>query len=171
MTEKRNVRAQEARENVRDEESRPQTSWTPPSVIRCTRAKTWFVQRWVATSIQGKDTPDNVYKRMREGWEARPANTVKNQLFPTINHGQWEGCIGIEGMLLCEMPKEKHRQMKEYYGTKSVEQNQSLSGDLDALGQKTGQQIYQEKSSVSGGRQVVCYGRLTFKTRREKWQT
>ena len=29
MTEKRNVRAQEVRENVRDEESRPQTSWTP----------------------------------------------------------------------------------------------------------------------------------------------
>ena len=58
-------------------------------------------------------------------------------------------------MLLCEMPKEKHRQMKEYYGSKSLEQNQSLSGDLDALGQKTGQRIYQErKSSVSGGRQL-----------------
>jgi len=155
MTEKRNVRAQEARENVRDEESRPQTSWTPPALLDAPEPRPGFVQRWVATSIQGKDTPDNVYKRMREGWEARPANTVKNQLFPTINHGQWEGCIGIEGMLLCEMPQEKHRQMKKYYGSKSLEQNQSLSGDLDALGQKTGQQIYQErKSSVSGGRQL-----------------
>ena len=38
---------------------------------------------------------------------------------------------------------------------KNVEQNESLSGDLDALGQKTGQRIYQErKSSVSGGRQL-----------------
>ena len=44
----------------------------------------------------GKDTPDNVYKRMREGWEPRKAETVKGQLFPTINHGQWAGCIGIE---------------------------------------------------------------------------
>ena len=91
----------------------------PPALLDAPEPRPGFVQRWVATSIQGKDTPDNVYKRMREGWEARPANTVKNQLFPTINHGQWEGCIGIEGMLLCEMPKEKHRQMKEYYGTKS----------------------------------------------------
>ena len=151
----RNVRASESRENIRDEESRPQTSWTPPALLDAPEPRAGFVQRWVATSIQGKDTPDNVYKRMREGWEARPASTVKNQLFPTINHGQWEGCIGIEGMLLCEMPKEKHKQMKSYYNNKSSEQNESLSGDLNALENRTGQKIYQErKSSVSGGRQM-----------------
>jgi len=45
--------------------------------------------------------------------------------------------------------------MKAYYSNRNVEQNESLAGDLDALGQRTGQRIYQErKSSVSGGRQV-----------------
>jgi len=58
-------------------------------------------------------------------------------------------------MLLCEMPEEKHKQMKSYYSNKSVEQNESLAGDLNALEQKTGQRIFQErKSSVSGGRHV-----------------
>ena len=151
----RNVRAEESRENIRDVESRPQASWTPPALLDAPEPRDGFVQRWVATSIQGKDTPDNVYKRMREGWEARPANTVKNQLFPTINHGQWEGCIGIEGMLLCEMPTEKHKAMKAYHHNKSLEQNESLAGDLNALEQRTGQRIFQErKSSVSGGRKV-----------------
>jgi hypothetical protein len=151
----RNVRAEESRENIRDVESRPQASWTPPALLDAPETRAGYVQRWVATSIQGKDTPDNVYKRMREGWEARPANTVKNQLFPTINHGQWEGCIGIEGMLLCEMPSEKHKAMKAYHHNKSLEQNESLAGDLNALEQKTGQRIFQErKSSVSGGRKV-----------------
>jgi hypothetical protein len=155
MTEKRNVRAQEIRESVRDEESRPQTNWTPPALLDAPEPRSGYIQRWVATSIQGKDTPDNVFKRMREGWEARPASTVKSKLFPTINHGQWEGCIGIEGMLLCEMPIEKHKQMKSYYANKSLEQNESLAGDLDALGRKAGQPIFQErKSSVSGGRQM-----------------
>ena len=155
MTEKRNVRASEIRESVRDEVSRPQGTWTPPALLDAPKPRPGYVQRWVATSIQGKDTPDNVYKRMREGWETRPASTVKSTLFPTINHGQWEGCIGIEGMLLCEMPIEKHKQMKAYYSGKSHEQNESLSGDLDALGRKAGQPIFQErKSSVSGGRQV-----------------
>jgi hypothetical protein len=80
---------------------------------------------------------------------------VKSTLFPTINHGQWEGCIGIEGMLLCEMPEDKHKAMKAYHNGKSREQNDSLSGDLDALGRKAGQPIFQErKSSVSGGRQM-----------------
>jgi len=92
---------------------------------------------------------------MREGWEARKAETVKSKLFPTINHGQWAGCVGIEGMLLCEMPEERHRSMKEYYSSKNGEQNESIASDLDALGRRNGQPIYQErKSSVSGGRQV-----------------
>ena len=155
MTENRNVRANETRNSTRNEQSRPDTAWKPPSLLDAPDPRPGYTQRWIATSIQGKETPDNVYKRMREGWEARPANTVKNQLFPTINHGQWEGCIGIEGMLLCEMPEEKHKQMKSYYNNKSSEQNESLSGDLNALENRTGQKIYQErKSSVSGGRQM-----------------
>ena len=149
MTEKRNVRSNDLRVSIRDEESRPQTSWQPPALLDAPDARPGMVQRWVATSIQGKDTPDNVYKRMREGWEPRKADTVKDQLFPTINHGQWAGSIGIEGMLLCEMPKEKHRAMKNYYQNKSSEANESIAGDLDALGRKTGQTIYQDRSSNS----------------------
>ena len=149
MTEKRNVRANETRSSMRDEQSRPDTAWKPPSLLDAPEPRPGHTQRWIATSIQGKETPDNVYKRMREGWSPRKADTVKDSLFPTINHGQWAGSIGIEGMLLCEMPIEKHRQMKNYYNNKSVEANQAVAGDLDALGRKTGQPIYQERKSTS----------------------
>ena len=149
MTEKRNVRANETRSSMRDEQSRPDTAWKPPSLLDAPEPRPGHTQRWIATSIQGRETPDNVYKRMREGWNPRKADTVKDSLFPTINHGQWAGSIGIEGMLLCEMPIEKHRQMKNYYNNKSVEANQSVAGDLDALGRKTGQPIYQERKSTS----------------------
>ena len=155
MSESRNVRANQTRNSVRDEESRPMTAWKPPSLLDAPEARPGYVQRWVATSIQGKESPDNVYKRMREGWEPRKADSVKDPLFPTINHGQWAGSIGIEGMLLCEMPKEKHRAMKEYYHNRSVEANESVAGDLEALGRNNGQPIYQErKSSSSRGRDL-----------------
>ena len=155
MTEKRNVRANETRNSTRNEQSRPDTAWKPPSLLDAPEARPGYTQRWIATSIQGKETPDNVYKRMREGWSPRSADSVKDSLFPTINHGQWAGSIGIEGMLLCEMPIEKHRQMKNYYNNKSVEANQSVAGDLDALGRKTGQPIYQERKSTSSrGRDI-----------------
>ena len=149
MTEKRNVRASETRTSTRDEQSRPDTAWKPPSLLDAPEPRPGYTQRWIATSIQGKETPDNVYKRMREGWEPRKADTVKEKLFPTINHGQWAGSIGIEGMLLCEMPVEKHRQMKDYYHNRSVEANESIAGDLEALGRKTGQPIYQERKATS----------------------
>ena len=153
MSEKRNIRASQMRENVRDEESRPQTTWQPPALLDAPETRPGYIQRWVATTIQGKATPDNVYKSMREGWEPRKASTVKDQKFPTINHGQWAGCIGIEGMLLCEMPKEKHDSMKAYYRGKSNDQNEALTGELDSLGRKTGTQFFQErKSSSSRGR-------------------
>ena len=141
------------RSSARDEEIRPQTNWTPPALLDAPQARPGFKQRWVATTILGKETPDNVYKRMREGWEPRKSETVKEQHFPTINHGQWVGCIGIEGMVLCEMPEEKHDSMKAYYGEKSLEQNDALSGELDSLGRRSGQTIYQDrKSSSSRGR-------------------
>ena len=153
MAEARNVRASETRNSVRDEAPRPDTAWQPPALLDAPEARPGYVQRWIATSIQGKDTPDNVYKRTREGWNPRPAETVKDKLFPTINHGQWAGSIGIEGMLLCEMPIETHKQMKDYYQNKNSEQNESVTGDLDALGRKTGHSIHQtRKSSSSRGR-------------------
>ena len=73
----------------------------------------------------------------------------------TINHGQWEGCIGIEGMLLCEMPKEKHRQMKDYYVKRAKSKISHYLAISQALESRTGHKIHQErKSSVSGGRQL-----------------
>jgi len=155
MSEKRNVRASQTRTSIRDEETRRETAWKPPALLDAPEARPGYVQRWVATSIQGKDTPDNVYKRMREGWEPRSADTVKSKLFPTINHGQWEGCIGIEGMLLCEMPEERHTQMKDYYSGKNQEQNESVVGELDAMGRRNGLQIQQDRhSEVSRGRSL-----------------
>jgi len=57
-------------------------------------------------------------------------------------------------MLLCEMPLEKHKAMKDYYKGKSNDQNEALTGELDSLGRKTGTPFFQErKSSTSRGRE------------------
>jgi len=155
MAEARNVRASETRKETRAEEDRPQTAWKPPSLLDAPEARPGMVQRWVATSIQGRDTPDNVYKRMRAGWNPRPADSVKDKRYPTINHGQWAGSIGVEGMLLCEMPEETFGKMKDYYLGRSQEQNESIPGELDALGRNSGLPIFQErKSTTSQGRDV-----------------
>ena len=155
MANKRNVRANEQRQPKREQEAREETAWKPPSLLDAPEPRPGYVQRWIATSIQGKETPDNVFKRMRAGWEPRPANTVKDPKFPTINHGQWTGMIGVEGMMLCEMPIETHRKMKEYYSGKNSEMNQSVASDLEALGRNTGLSIHQDRqSAASTGRDL-----------------
>ena len=153
MVESRNVRVSETRENIRADEERPHTAWKPPSLLDAPIPRPGYVQRWIATSIQGKETPDNVYKRMRAGWNPRPADTVKDKRYPTINHGQWAGSIGIEGMILCEMPEEKHKSMKAYYNGKNDSQNESIANDLDTLGRTGGMAIHQNRqSSTSRGK-------------------
>jgi|TARA_R100001460_G_scaffold74372_1_gene115478 hypothetical protein len=155
MANNRNVRAQESRSNSRVEDARPDTAWKPPSLLDAPDPRPGMVQRWIATSIQGRETPDNVYKRMRAGWNPRPADTVKDQRYPTINHGQWAGSIGIEGMILCEMPEDKFKSMKAYYNEKAEEQNESIPGELDAMARTGGIPIHQDrKSSSSQGRDI-----------------
>lgn len=155
MANNRNVRAQESRSNHRAEEARPQTAWKPPSLLDAPEPRPGMVQRWIATSIQGRETPDNVYKRMRAGWNPRPADSVKDQRYPTINHGQWAGSIGVEGMILCEMPEDSFRAMKAYYGQRADEQNESIPGELDAMARTGGIPIQQDRrSTASSGRDI-----------------
>ena len=80
MAEARNVRASESRKKSREAEARPVAAWKPPSLLDAPTPRNGMVQRWVATSIQGRDTPDNVYKRMRAGWNPRPAITGSGQV-------------------------------------------------------------------------------------------
>ena len=155
MSNNRNVRASETRSQVRAEEERPDTAWTPPSLLDAPNPRPGMVQRWIATSIQGRETPDNVYKRMRAGWSPRAADSVKDKRYPTINHGQWAGSIGIEGMILCEMPEDKFNNMKEYYRGKSQSQNEAIPGELDAIARTGGIPIHQDRKSTSSrGRDI-----------------
>ena len=155
MVEKRNARAQETQSNSREQNARDNTSWKPPSLLDAPPARPGMVQRWIATSILGKETPDNVYKRKRAGWEPRPSDTVGTFAVPTLNHGQWAGCIGVEGMILCEMPEEKFKAMKEYYQGKNLDQNEAIPGELDAMARTGGISIQQDRKSTSSrGRDV-----------------
>ena len=53
MTEKRNVRSNDLRMSIRDEESRPQTNWQPPALLDAPEVRPGMVQRWVATLDSG----------------------------------------------------------------------------------------------------------------------
>ena len=115
---------------TRVEQSTRVSQWRPSNLLEAPEPRPGFKQRWIATMVLGQEQPTNVAKRMREGWQPRDLKTVKNaQNFPTIEHGKFAGFIGIEGMVLCEMPEEMVNQRNEYYA--QMTENLMRSVELD----------------------------------------
>tara|TARA_R110000803_G_scaffold26333_3_gene62443 strand:+ start:7238 stop:7714 length:477 start_codon:yes stop_codon:yes gene_type:complete len=149
----RSNRKSEESHTTRDEEARADT-WLPPSVLEAPPVRDGFRQRWVSTSILGKDQPHHVAKRFREGWTPRPADTVDKSFFvPTIAHGDHAGFIGVEGMILCEMPEERALSRDRYFQKKTGDLNSYVDNNLNRLEASGGVPIdrSESKSTVSRG--------------------
>lgn len=137
-------------------DSSRKTSWTPPSTMDAPPPREGFVQRWVSTSILGQEVPHHTIKRFREGWEPRPADTVPPEFpVPTIEHGKYEGCIGVEGSILCEMPKEVCESRTKYFHDKTNDAMEFVDSQLDNAESSGNTRIRrQRKTEVSVGRQI-----------------
>ena len=85
-------------------------SWTPPSSLDAPPAPQGFKHRWIRTESVGFMDTGNVSKKLREGWEFVRAEEVKNQLgdhdYPVIQEGQYQGLIGVGGLVLARIPEE-----------------------------------------------------------------
>jgi hypothetical protein len=74
---------------------------------------------------------------------------------PTIAHGEFAGCIGVHGMVLCEMPETRIAQRRRYYEGRTRQQTQAIEQDL-LKKQRSGHPIHQErKSTVTVGRRPM----------------
>ena len=135
---------------TRVEKSKLASKWRPSNLLEAPEPRPGYAQRWVATMVLGQETPTNVAKRLREGWVPRDPKTVKEiQHFPTIEHGRFAGHIGIEGMVLCEMPTNMVKQRNEYYAQMTENLMTSVEQDMNRA-ETPGQPIQRTfKSTVS----------------------
>ena len=152
----RTTRNSEEVHPTREDTSREET-WSPPSMLEAPPARDGMRQRWVSTQILGQDIPHHTMKRFREGWSPRPADTIpKDFPVPTIAQGQWAGHIGIEGMILCEMPETKVASRRKYFAKKNADLNLFVESNLNKVEQTGGVSIDRNvQSSVSRGQKIV----------------
>ena len=152
----RTTRNSEEAHPAREDTSREET-WSPPSMLEAPPARDGMRQRWVSTQILGQDIPHHTMKRFREGWTPRPADTIpKDCPVPTIAQGQWEGHVGIEGMILCEMPESKVEARTRYFAQKNADLNKFVDSNLNRVEQSGGLAIDRNvQSSVSRGQKIV----------------
>lgn len=137
---------------TRVEQSTRVSNWRPSNLLEAPEPRAGYKQRWIATMVLGQDQPTNVARRMREGWQPRDPKTIKGeQHFPTIEHGKFAGFIGIEGMVLCEMPEEMVSQRNEYYANMTENLMRSVEQDIHKV-EQPGQPIQKSfKTEVTRG--------------------
>ena len=128
----RGTRAQEQREAVRVHETEDETSWVQPTSLQAPKPRPGYVQRWIRAAVKGKDDATNVSRKWREGWKPRPADTVPASFeLPAISGGRWNGCIMVEGMILCEMSVQRNNARKKFIRGQIDRKTAAIDADLD----------------------------------------
>lgn len=126
----RTSRAKETREN----ETRKR-EWRPPSSLDAPPAPQGFSHRWIRVEINGEMDVKNVSAKIREGYELVRADDAAVQAagghYPVVDKGQYEGVIGVGGLLLARFPNEFKAQRDRHY--RGIAENQMSAVDTDML--------------------------------------
>lgn len=121
--------------------------WIRPSSLEAPKERNGFAQRWIRVGSNGKDDPTNTSRKFREGWRPRPASSVPASYHaPTISQGKWAGCIGVEGMILCEMPAKIREKRNAHYAAKTQLVTDAIASELQKQS-NPGMPITQERTS------------------------
>lgn len=109
-------------------------NWERPSNLKTPAARKGFRQRWIRVTIRGEADGQHMAKKFREGWKPRMASTApKGFSPPTIKHGSMGDVIGVEGLVLCEMPERIAKQRDAWVQGRTHAQMQSIRRDLNRV--------------------------------------
>lgn len=126
----RETRAQNTRSELFDRVDEDQPYQRPTS-LEAPAARPGMKQRWIRVGIGQNIDEKNLARKMREGWRARPSDSVpKGFHAPRIRHGEFAGTVMVEGMLLMEMPmklaKRREAMIRELTNQKTRAVNEDL---------------------------------------------
>ena len=130
-TTERTSRAQDARDAnpVRKGEDTP---WVQGGSLEAPKARPGYTQRWIRVATKGKDDAINISKKFREGWKPRPADTVpEHYQTAKIEHGRYAGFIGVEGMVLCELPIARSKARKAFIRDQTDKKTKAIDAELE----------------------------------------
>ena len=127
----RTTRAQEQRE-ARPVHETEHTPWVQGGSLEAPKARPGYTQRWIRVATKGKDDAINISKKFREGWKPRSADTVpEHYRTAKIEQGRYAGFIGVEGMILCELPIARAKARKAYIRDQTDKKTKAIDAELE----------------------------------------
>ena len=107
--------------------------WTPPSRLDAPPAPEGFQHRWIRAEVNGFDDKQNVYGRLREGYELVRIEELPEEyqgFLPTIEDGKHAGVVGVGGLLLARIPNETLQERNTFYRRKAQDKIQAVDNEM-----------------------------------------
>ena len=107
--------------------------WTPPSRLDTPPAPEGYEYRWIRAEVNGFQDKQNVYSKLREGYELVRLEEVPEEyhaLLPTLDDGKHAGVIAVGGLLLAKIPKETIQERNEYFRRKAQDQLTAVDNEM-----------------------------------------
>ena len=110
----------------RDNGSREKSAravYVPPTNLPDPTPEPGMAYRWIATHVLGQADPNNVSRKMREGWV--PVKAADHPELMMMGNAA-SGNVEIGGLMLCKMSKEMAIARDEYYQKQAQNQMDSV---------------------------------------------
>ena len=107
--------------------------WAPPSRLDAPPAPAGFKYRWIRAEINGFEDKQNVYGRMREGYELVRNEDLPEEYrntMPTIEEGRNTGVVSVGGLLLALIPEETIAERNAYFQSKARDQLNAVDNEM-----------------------------------------
>ena len=106
------------------------TEWKRHSDLDAPPARKGYVNRFIRIRLGNVRDTARLRNAIREGWRPVKASSVSDRSLPTTSLDQYGEVIGVEDLILCEMPKKMHKQRKKFYADKQRRQNKAIERQL-----------------------------------------
>lgn len=107
--------------------------WAPPSRLDAPPAPDGYKYRWIRSEIQGFDDRQNVYTKLREGYELVRQEELPEEYrdtMPAVDEGRNKGVIGVGGLLLAKIPEETVKERDSYYRQRARDQIEAVDNNM-----------------------------------------
>lgn len=109
------------------------TEWRRHSDLDAPEARKGYVNRFIRIRLGTVRDTARLRNALREGWRPVKASSVTDRSLPTVHLDQHGDVIGVEDLILCEMPEKVHKQRKKFYRDKQRRQNQAIERQLKGV--------------------------------------
>ena len=105
--------------------------WKRHSDLDAPPARDGYVNRFIRIRLGIVRDTARLRNAMREGWRPVRASSVSDRSLPTVHlDNNFGDVIGVEDLILCEMPRNVYLKRQKYFRDKRTRQNQAIERQL-----------------------------------------